>query len=89
MLIHAFSTAVILVARVLRVVLYSRPGCRLCDDAKREFQKAVPEAEIEEVDVDSEPSVQALYGNHIPVAIHAGRELFRHRFDPECVRWLR
>lgn len=74
---------------MLRVVLYSRPGCRLCDDAKREFVVALPGAEIEEVDVDSDPALRDMYGHHIPVALVAGRELFRHRFDPACVEFLR
>lgn len=71
-----------------RVVLYSRPGCRLCDDAKRQFSAAVPGAEIEEIDVDSDPDLRAIYGDHIPVALVAGRELFRHRFDPACIEFL-
>ncbi|MDE0126657.1 MAG: glutaredoxin family protein [Bryobacterales bacterium] len=82
-------SAVILIVTVSRVILYSRPGCRLCDDAKRAFLAAMPDAEIEEVDVGSDPALEELYGLHIPVALAAGRELFRNRFDPACIRLIR
>ena len=68
-----------------RVILYSRPGCRLCDDAMREFIAAVPGVDVVEVDVDSDPGLRERYGDHVPVAVADGRELFRHRFDPACV----
>ena len=71
------------------VTLYSRPGCRLCDEAKRELATAVPKATIVEVDVDSDPGLRERYGLDIPVAIVNGRELFRHRFDPTCVALIR
>ena len=72
-----------------RVTLYSRPGCRLCEEAKRALFQAVPSAALREVDVDSDPRLRTRYGFDIPVAVAGGRELFRHRFDPECVRFLR
>lgn len=71
-----------------RVTLYSRPGCHLCDHAKRAMAAAMPAAEVKEVDVDSEPGLRERYGDHVPVAVADGRELFRHRFDPDCVRVL-
>lgn len=46
----------------------------------------MPEVEIIEIDVDSDSSLCNLYGNDIPVAIHDGQELFRHRFDSNCLR---
>ena len=72
-----------------RVTLYSRPACGLCHDARREMEASVPEVEIDEIDVDSDPSLRERYGDHVPVAVSGTRELFRHRFDPECVRALR
>ncbi len=72
-----------------RVTLYSRPGCRLCDEALRALKAAAPGIEVEEVDVDSESSLRDCYGLDIPVAVESGRELFRHRFDPACVARIR
>lgn len=73
---------------MLRVTLYSRPGCRLCQRAKRQLQAALPAASIREVDVDTDQQLQELYGLEIPVAVLGGRELFRHRFTSACLQQL-
>ena len=67
------------------VTVYSRPGCRLCEEAMRELRAAVPGIVVDEVDVDSESSIRDRYGLDIPVAVENGLELFRHRFDPSCI----
>jgi glutaredoxin len=72
-----------------RVTFYSRPGCHLCDDARRQLELAEPGLEIEEVDVDSDPDLRQRYGHDIPVAVAGERELFRHRFTPAALRVLR
>ncbi len=71
-----------------RVILYSRPNCCLCADARREFALAMPDVQLEEIDVDSDPELQVRYGDDIPVAVVNGHVLFRHRFDPDSVRNL-
>lgn len=71
------------------VTLYSRPDCRLCDEARRELAAAAPTATIEVVDVDSDPELSERFGLEIPVATVRGRELFRHRFDPACLALIR
>ena len=72
-----------------RVTFYSRPGCHLCDDARRQLELAEPDLEIEEIDVDSDPDLRQRYGLDIPVAVAGERELFRHRFTPAALRVLR
>lgn len=72
-----------------RVTFYSRPGCHLCDDARRQLELAEPGLEIEEVDVDSDPVLRQRYGLDIPVAVAGERELFRHRFTSAALRVLR
>ena len=67
------------------MTLYSRPGCRLCDEAIGELEAAVPGVAVEKVDVDSDPDLRDRYGLDVPVAVESGRELFRHRFDPACI----
>ena len=71
-----------------RVTFYSRPGCHLCDEARREMELSRPGLEIDEVDVDSDPLLRERYGVHIPVAVAEGRELFRHRFTATALRML-
>jgi len=74
---------------MLRVTLYSRPGCRLCETARRELEAAVKHITVEEIDVDCDPQLRARYGYDVPVAVADGRELFRHRFDPACIETIR
>ena len=38
-------------------------------------------ATIEEIDVDSEPALEARWGEHVPVLLAGERELCRHRLD--------
>jgi thioredoxin reductase (NADPH) len=38
-------------------------------------------ASIEEIDVDSEPALEARWGEHVPVLLAGERELCRHRLD--------
>lgn len=73
---------------MLRVTLYSRPGCKLCEEARRKLIVAAPEVTIEEVDVDSDSRLRERYGWDIPVAVQGDRELFRHRFDPACLELI-
>lgn len=69
-----------------RIAFYTRPQCRLCEDAKRQFAAAFPEIAIDAIDVDSDRQLNERYGMHIPVAVFGERELFRHRFDLEGCR---
>lgn len=69
-----------------RIVFYTRPACCLCEEAKRQFAAAFPDAAIDEIDVDSDRSLSERYGMDIPVAVLDGRELFRGRFDPASCR---
>ncbi len=54
---------------MLAVTLYMRKDCHLCDDVKKELeslQKEYPH-HLAEVDIDSDPALQAEYGVDIPV----------------------
>jgi glutaredoxin len=39
------------------VVLYTRVGCHLCDDAKAMLQRYLPHCPIVEVDIDTDPEL--------------------------------
>ena len=67
----------------IRIEIYSRPGCHLCDDAKaviEPFARRYP-IRITVTDVDSDASLRAAYGKEIPVVMINGAEAFRHRVD--------
>ena len=60
------------------VVLYARPGCHLCDDARVVIEAARAEVAFvfEEVDIESDDALVRDYGLRIPVVAVDGDELF-------------
>jgi len=68
---------------VRRVVLYSRPGCHLCDEARAvilEVRDRVPFA-FEEVDIETDDELVRDYGVRIPVVAIDGQERFEIAVD--------
>jgi hypothetical protein len=67
-------------ARRLRdVVLVTRQGCHLCDDAWEVLQRAAQRhpLALRQVDVDSDPALVEQHGEHVPVVQIDGRVRFR------------
>jgi len=74
-----------------RVVLYSRPGCHLCDDARTVVARVCAELDesFEEVDITAGPDAGALtrsYGEEIPVTFVDGRQHDFFRVDADRLR---
>jgi glutaredoxin len=70
---------------VRRVILYGKPGCHLCDEA-RDVVTAVRARhpfELEEVDVSIDPELARSYGERIPVLALDGDELFEFHVDAD------
>jgi hypothetical protein len=71
----------------MRFLLYSRPGCGLCEEMLDELQ-ALPSARgvpVDVVDVDLDPKARARYGHKIPVLLFAGELVCHGRLNPEEV----
>jgi hypothetical protein len=69
------------------LTLYSRAHCHLCDEmlgALRNLQ-GPDRFRIEVMDVDGDPALRERYGEDVPVLVHNGRELCRHRLDAEAL----
>lgn len=68
-----------------RVIVYSRPGCHLCDDAKAaiEHSDCADRYTLEEVNIESDDELLKKYKFDIPVILIDGEEAFRHRVDPD------
>ena len=64
----------------MSVYLYSRPGCHLCDRARDVLEAAG--IAFEEVDITTDPALEAEYGVLIPVVEQEGRQLFEAGMDP-------
>jgi len=68
----------------MRLVLYGRPGCHLCDDA-REVLRRVGEP-FREVDITTDDRLHARLLERIPVVELDGEELFDHFVDEAVLR---
>jgi len=64
----------------MTVYLYSRPGCHLCDNARAVLEGAG--IAFEEVDITTDPALEAEYGVLIPVVEQGGRQVFEAGMDP-------
>jgi glutaredoxin len=75
----------------MTVTLYTRSGCHLCEDAKREIGEAGKRVAFlyEEVDIDRDPGLRTLYNEEVPVVAIDGRKAFKYRLTAaELVRKL-
>ena len=63
------------------VCLYTKPGCHLCDEARREIDAAgcAGRFTYEEVDILSDDELTRRYGWDIPVVLIDGTHAFKHR----------
>ena len=68
----------------MQVVLYSRPGCHLCDDARDVIlaERARTRFDFREVDVETDDALELAYGVRIPVVTVDGEERFELQVDP-------
>jgi glutaredoxin len=76
---------------VTRVVLYTRPGCHLCDDARAMLERARVTApfELQERDIEDDDALLRRYLERIPVIEVDGEEAFELLVDEtELGRYL-
>ncbi len=73
------------------LLIYSKPNCSLCEQAKAELyalQERLP-FELREVDIRLDPALFARYRFEIPVVtLLDGAEVSRHRIDLPAVERL-
>ncbi len=65
----------------MKVTLYTRRGCHLCDEAKQVIESVRQRHafDYEECDIDSDPQMQRLYNEDVPVISIDGRKAFKYR----------
>ncbi len=63
------------------IIIYSRPGCHLCDEAKSAIENAgcSDRFTLEEINIESDPELLRKYKYDIPVVTIDGVECFKHR----------
>ncbi len=71
-----------------KVVIYSKPGCHLCEEAKAAIEAAGCEEEyaLEEINIETDPDLLRRYRFEIPVITIDGVEAFRNRVSSEEFR---
>lgn len=71
------------VAKPLDVTLYSRPKCKLCDEARTAIEPILREfgGVLREVNIDEDKELKELYTNDVPVVFLGAKEFARHNVD--------
>jgi glutaredoxin len=70
----------------LRLTLYSRPGCHLCDEMKAVISRVkdkYPDIALDEVDISTDPALIERYGLEIPVLVIDGKKVAKYRMTAE------
>jgi len=75
-------------AKPLEVTLYTRPGCHLCEEAKRIIEPLLVEfgAKLLEVNIEGDAVLTERYGSDIPVVFVGSRKAAKHRVEREQFR---
>lgn len=65
----------------MRLTLYTRPGCHLCDEMKAVVRRVQGQVacELTEVDISRHEALLKRYGRRIPVLVADGVEVARTR----------
>lgn len=70
----------------MQVILYTRVGCHLCDDAAQLLRDHGLRPQL--VDVDADSALRERYNECVPVVAIDGKERFRGRVDAVLLRRL-
>jgi hypothetical protein len=68
------------------LILYSRPGCHLCELLAEELEPLLAgRAAVERVNVEDSEALERRYGLRIPVLVAGDTELSGYPLDRACV----
>ena|SRR5437764_3144213 len=82
----ASTSEVLCDMKSVNVVLYTRQGCHLCDDALAVLRKFGLSPRI--IDIDSDPQLVARYDSCVPVVEIDGQERFRGHVNEVLLKRL-
>jgi glutaredoxin len=65
------------------VTIYSRPGCHLCEEAKKQIAPLLKScgARLTEINIDTDPELRTLYDYDVPVIFLGARKVAKHKVD--------
>ncbi len=70
----------------MRIVIYGKPGCHLCDDARAVLERVG--TPFEEIDITTDDALHAAYLERVPVVTLDGEECFEFFVDEAALRGL-
>lgn len=72
----------------MRVTLYTRAGCHLCDDARAVVERVCADLGegFEEIDIDADPDLRERFGDEVPVTFVDGKQHDFWRVSEERLR---
>jgi glutaredoxin len=75
---------------MVKVILYGKAGCHLCDEAREHLERVAAERELDlrEVDIRTDPILFERYRYRIPVIEVEGEERLEGRITEQDVRDL-
>ena len=72
---------------MIRLIIYSRPGCHLCDEMKavvKNVARTIP-LSLDEIDISADPALEAEYGLEIPVLLMDGKKTAKYRIAEDAL----
>jgi len=72
---------------LIKVTIYSRPGCHLCDDMKdlvRKVARTIP-LTLEDIDIYGDDELEERYGLEIPVLFVEGERVASARITEDAL----
>ena len=72
---------------MIRVTLYSRPGCHLCEEMKEVIARVARRTPVDlvEVDISTDRGLEERYGLEIPVLELGGRKIAKYRISEDVL----
>jgi len=73
---------------MIRVEVYSKRGCCLCEDVKATLlnvRRDIP-FELREIDIEASPALYEAYKERIPLVLIDGHPAFKYRVDEQALR---
>jgi glutaredoxin len=72
----------------MKIRIYSKPDCHLCDEAKEAIQRVTERLriEIEVINIEQDPALLNQYRYDIPVIFLDDRKIFKHRVDEQKLK---
>lgn len=65
----------------VRLTLLVRAYCHLCDDMRAALAVHADGVPVDEIDVDTDPALEARWGALVPVLLAGGREVCHYRLN--------